>query len=148
MVIINNKYKFPFNEIIYFILFILFLVIITFSIFTVVGIGFLSFLGFEYDSIKSVFIFFVIYFCISKVTDIFYTNILDFIKYSNRLPYSLYKLIDFFIDCSLTFIIIDILDFFIKSVRIPTKTQILFAILSFAFSECIDFITKDNISGE
>lgn len=148
MIIINNRYKFPLNEIIFFILFVGFLIIITFSIFTVVGIGLLSFLGFEYDSIKSVFIFFIIYFCISKITDIFYTNILDFIKYSNKLPHYLYKLIDFFIDCSLTFIIIDLLDLFIKSVQIPTKTQLLFAILSFIFSECLEFITKDNINRE
>lgn len=146
MVIINKKDKFPFNEIIYFILFIVFLIFITFSIFTVVGVGFLSFLGFEYDSTKSVFIFFILYFCISKATDIFYTHMLDIIKYSKKLPYYLYKLIDFFIDCSLTFIIIDILDFFIKSVKIPTRTQLLFAILSFAFYECVDFITKDNIN--
>lgn len=146
--VIINKDKFPFNEIIFFILFIGFLIIITFSIFTAVGIGFLSFLGFEYDSIKSVFIFFTIYFFVSKIINIFYTNISDFIMYSNRFPNYLYKLIDFFINCSLTFIIIDLLDLFIKSVEIPIKTKLLFSILSFAFSECLDYITKDDINGE
>lgn len=125
-------------------IFILFFIAIAFIIFTLIGIGFLSFLGFEYNSLKSVILFFIIYFCITSPIDYACTSLLDVIRYRNRLPYTSYKFLEGFFDISLTFILVNILDIFMKSISIPLHTEILFAILSYAFSECMDFISKKN----
>lgn len=142
MVKILRKRKFPLWEIVSLMLFAICLLTIAFCIFTIVGIGFLSFLGFEYYSFKSVLLFFAIYFCVRRSTDVFFTTILDILKYVNRIPHLLYKLVDFFINFSLTFIIMNLLDLMMKSILIPFHTEVLFAILSYAFSVCIDFNSK------
>lgn len=141
---VNIKKKSQFFAIISLILFILFFLIIAFCIFTIIGIGFLSFLGFEYDSFKSVIFFFAIYFCIGGPIDLICTSLLDVIRYINRLPYISYKFLEAFFDISLTFVIVNIIDVFIRTITIPKHTEILFAILSYAFSQCMDFMDKDK----
>lgn len=139
---IKIKNKFHVFEILTLIIFILLFISISFIIFTIVGIGFLSFLGFEYYSLQSVLIFFIIYFCIGGPIDIACTSLLDVIRYVNKLPHVSYKFLEAFFDISLTFILVNILDIFMKSITIPLYTEILFAILSYTFSECIDFISN------
>jgi hypothetical protein len=63
----------------------------------------------------------------------------DFLKYNINLND---KLLEAFLDISLTFISINILDFFMTSVSIPLYTEILFAILCYLFSECRDYFFK------
>lgn len=141
---IKIKRRFHFLEILTLIIFILLFISIAFIIFTIVGIGFLSFLGFEYDSLQSVFIFFIIYFCIASPIDIICTSLLDVLRYVNKLPYVSYKFVEAFFDISLTFILVNILDIFMKSITIPSYTEILFAILSYTLSECIDFMSSNK----
>lgn len=125
-------------------MFILFFVIIAFVIFTLVGIGFLSFLGFEYKSLNSVILFFIVYFCIASPIDLVCTSLLDVIRYRNQLSHVSYKFLESFFDISLTFILVNILDVFMSSITIPLYTEILFAILSYVFSECMDFMSKNE----
>lgn len=111
---------------------------------TFIGIGFLSFLGFEYDSMMSVLIFFLIYFCVTGPIDFVCTTFLDIFRYANRLPYWLYKLSDFVLDFMLTFLTMNILDEIMKSINIPYSTEVLFAILSYVLSECSQVLRKGN----
>lgn len=141
---VKIKKKLQILEILALIIFALIFVVIAFIIFTAIGIGFLSFLGFEYDSYKSVLLFFVIYFCISRPIDFICTSLLDVIRYVNKFPYVSYKFLEAFFDISLTFVLVNIIDIFMKSVYIPTHSEILFAILSYAFSQCMDFMRKDD----
>ncbi|HBE8541078.1 TPA: hypothetical protein KNL17_001993 [Clostridioides difficile] len=115
MIKISNKRRIPLGEFISVFLFFAVFFGITFCIFTVIGIGFLSFLGFEYKSLGAVLIFFLIYFCI--------TTPIDFI---------------------LTFLAMNIIDTFMDSVTIPLSTEILFALLSYLLSECMDFFDRDK----
>lgn len=141
---VKIKKKFQILEILALIIFALIFIVIAFIIFTAIGIGFLSFLGFEYDSFKSVLFFFVIYFCISNPIDFICTSLLDVIRYVNKLPYISYKFLEAFFDISLTFVLVNILDIFMQSIYIPTHTEILFAILSYTLSQCMDFMNKDD----
>ncbi|SCH03136.1 MULTISPECIES: regulatory YrvL family protein [unclassified Romboutsia] len=150
MIKINKKYKIPFFEILSLILFFIVFFGISFVIFTFVGIGFLSFLGFEYKSVGSVILFFAIYFLIGSPIDFLCTSFLDIFRYVNKLPYKAYKIIESLIDILLTFITVNIIDLFMNSISIPTHTEILFAILSYLLSECVDVfdIGKNKDSSE
>ncbi|MEF9992242.1 MAG: YrvL family regulatory protein [Romboutsia sp.] len=141
---VKIKNKIPFFELISLILFLFFLLGIAFILFTVIGIGFLSFLGFEYNSFKSVIFFFILYFCIGTPVDFVCTSVLDVIRYTNRLPYRVYKVLEVLFDVSLTFILVNIIDIFMKSITIPLSTEVLFSLMSYAFSQCLDFFDKDN----
>ncbi|WP_243446352.1 YrvL family regulatory protein [Romboutsia weinsteinii] len=131
-------------QLIFIILFISVLALIAFCIFTVVGIGFLSFLGFEYDSVKSVLFFFLVYFCVNTPVDFVCTFFLDIAKYVSRLPHPLYKLLESLLDISITFITINVIDYFMSSICIPYTTGILFSILSYMLSQCSDFLRKER----
>nr|UWI51432.1 regulatory YrvL family protein [Clostridioides difficile] len=144
MIKISNKRRIPLGEFISVFLFFAVFFGITFCIFTVIGIGFLSFLGFEYKSLGSVLIFFLIYFCITTPIDFLCTTILDIFRYVNKLPYSIYKFCEFIIDFILTFLAMNIIDTFMDSITIPLSTEILFALLSYLLSECMDFFDKDK----
>lgn len=39
---------------------------------------------------------------------------------------------------------VNIIDIFMGSIEIPLYTEILFAVFSYAFSQCIDFFDKDE----
>ncbi|WP_243155234.1 regulatory YrvL family protein [Romboutsia sp. CE17] len=116
----------------------------SFVLFTFIGIGFLSFLGFEYSSVGSVILFFAIYFLIGSPIDFLCTSLLDVFRYVNRLPYTIYKIIESLLDITLTFITMAIIDVFMNSISIPIHTEILFAILSYLLSQCVDFFDKDT----
>lgn len=47
-------------------------------------------------------------------------------------------------DITLTFITMAIIDVFMNSISIPIHTEILFAILSYLLSQCVDFFDKDT----
>ena len=64
---------------------------------------------------------------------------LDVFRYVNKLPYPIYKILEALLDILLTFITMDIIDKFMTSISIPSHTEILFAILSYALSQCVDF---------
>ncbi|HHP5290098.1 TPA: YrvL family regulatory protein, partial [Clostridioides difficile] len=68
----------------------------------------------------------------------------DIFRYVNKLPYSIYKLCEFIIDFILTFLAMNIIDTFMDSVTIPLSTEILFALLSYLLSECMDFFDRDK----
>ncbi|MGL5330289.1 MAG: YrvL family regulatory protein, partial [Peptostreptococcaceae bacterium] len=65
-------------------------------------------------------------------------------KYVNKLPHKVYVILEAMIDISLTFVIMNIVDVFFASINIPIQTEILFSILSYLFSQCIDFLDKEN----
>ncbi|HBM7270169.1 TPA: hypothetical protein LZB00_002988, partial [Clostridioides difficile] len=48
------------------------------------------------------------------------------------------------IDFILTFLAMNIIDTFMDSVTIPLSTEILFALLSYLLSECMDFFDRDK----
>lgn len=141
---INIKNKLHLGEFISFLLFIILFFGVSFIISTVVGIGFLSFLGFEHDSFKSVIIFFIFYYCIGKPIDFLCISFLDIMKYVNKLPNKVYKFLEFTFQVSITFITINIIDLFMKSITISSLTEILFALLSYAFAQCNDFMNKNK----
>lgn len=136
--------KIPFFEILFLILFLIILFGISFVIFTFVGIGFLSFLGFEYTSVGAVILFFAIYFLIGSPIDFLCISILDIFRYVNRLPYKLYKIVEALLDILLTFITMNIIDTFMNNINIPIKTEILFALLSYLLSQCVDIFDKND----
>lgn len=140
MIKIDKKNKIPFVEILSLVLFFVILFGISFFIFTFIGIGFLSFLGFEYKSVGSVILFFAIYFLIESPIDFLCTSILDIFRYVNKLPYIRYKMIEALLDMLLTFIIMNIVDMSMNSINIPIHTKVLFSILSYLLSQCIDFL--------
>lgn len=144
MIKIKNKKKLPFFEFVYIFLFFAVFFLISFLLFTIVGIGFLSFLGFEYNSVSSVIFFFLIYFFVTRPIDFLCTTILDMARYVNRLPYPAYKFFEFMLDFILTVLVMGIIDVFMKSINIPLRTEVLFAILSYLLSESMDFFNKDN----
>lgn len=115
---------------------------ISFLIFTIVGIGFLSFLGFEYNSVSSVILFFAIYFLIGSPIDFLCTSFLDVFRYVNRLPYKVYRVFEALLDILLTLITMDLIDRFMSSINIPSHTEVLFALLSYLLSQCVDFFDK------
>lgn len=55
------------------------------------------------------------------------------------MPYPIYKILEALLDILLTFITMNIIDRFLTSISIPSHTEILFAILSYSFSQCVDF---------
>lgn len=141
---IDSKRKIPFSDFLYLIIVLAIFFGLSFVVFTFVGIGFLSFLGFEYESVYSVMIFFLIYFCITGPIDFACTTFLDVFRYANRLPYWLYKLSDFVLDFTLTFLTMNILDEIMTSISIPLRTEVLFALLSHLLSECSQYFNKNG----
>lgn len=141
---IDSKRKIPFSDFLYLIVVLAIFFGLSFVVFTFVGIGFLSFLGFEYESVYSVMIFFLIYFCITGPIDFACTTFLDVFRYANRLPYWLYKLSDFVLDFTLTFLTMNILDEIMTSISIPLRTEVLFALLSHLLSECSQYFNKNG----
>ncbi|RDY24694.1 hypothetical protein CHF27_000400 [Romboutsia maritimum] len=141
---INIKNKNRILEFISLFLFFAFFLIIEFFIFTLVGIGFLSFLGFDYNSFWSVILFFVIYFCAAIPTDFLCIAILDIFKYINKFSYFNYKILEFITEITLTFITINFIDFLMNCINIPLYTEVLFSILNYLLSQCIDFLDKDK----
>lgn len=141
---IDSKRKIPFSDFLYLIVVLAIFFGLSFFVFTFVGIGFLSFLGFEYESVYSVMIFFLIYFCITGPIDFACTTFLDVFRYANRLPYWLYKLSDFVLDFTLTFLTMNILDEIMTSISIPLRTEVLFALLSHLLSECSQYFNKNG----
>ena len=89
-------------------------------------------------------IFFLIYFCITGPIDFACTTFLDVFRYANRLPYWLYKLSDFVLDFTLTFLTMNILDEIMTSISIPLRTEVLFALLSHLLSECSQYFNKNG----
>ncbi len=109
-------------------------------IMTFIGVGLLTLIGFEYNSIESVFLFFLIFVCLNIPLDFVSTPILDFIHYKGFVPESLYKFLEFFIEFILVLIILLFVDTIMKSIYIPFKTKVLFSILLYLFTSPIDFL--------
>lgn len=121
--------------------------VIIYTITTFVGIGLLTLIGFEYDSIKSVFVFFFIFILLNIPLDFISTSILDFIHFKVHISKLPYKLLEFLVESILVLIILSISDAIMNSIFIPFKTKILFSLLLYIFTSSVDFLfLKDKDS--
>lgn len=105
------------------------LIIVTVLVMAIFDLGILSFFGFEHDSIKSVVMFFVIYyilyFPLTLVAEAF-TELIEEIK---RLTPVQYKIFSFCMVMCINVALVSIVDLAIKGVKIPFTTVFVFSIL-------------------
>ncbi|MBO3445103.1 YrvL family regulatory protein [Clostridium sp. CCUG 7971] len=105
------------------------LIIVSVLIMAIFDLGILSFFGFEHESIKSVIIFFVIYyilyFPVTLVSEAF-TELIEEIKHLTPVQY---KIFNFCMGMCINVAIVSLVDLAIKGVKIPFTTVFVFSIL-------------------
>ena len=111
---------------------------------TFVGLGLMTLLGFEYQSISAVFLFFFIFVCLTLPVDFIITPVLDYLKFKKKLPYIIYKGVEFFLSFILVFIALVILDHYMRVISIPIRTKVLFSILLYLFDISSDTILRKS----
>lgn len=123
--------KFSINGLFAFGIFVVISLFILYAIVTFVGVGLLSILGFEYDSIKTVLLFFLAYFIMSFPIEALTSMFLNTIKVIKQLSNLEYQIYYFIKDMSINIIIISILDNVFTGITIPFVTVVLFSLLSY-----------------
>lgn len=105
------------------------LIIVTVLVMAIFDLGILSFFGFEHESIKSVVIFFIIYyilyFPIVLIAEAF-TELIGDIKH---LTTNQYKIFDFCMGMCINVFLVSLVDLLMKGIKIPFTTVFVFSIL-------------------
>ncbi|MEG1142283.1 MAG: YrvL family regulatory protein [Clostridia bacterium] len=119
------------------------LILIVVTMMAVIDLGIISFFGFDYEFIKWIVIFFIMYYILYFPIILVSETLTELISQIKKFSIIQYKIFDFCVGMCVNVALIELVDLVIKGIKIPFATIFIFSILKYIMRQYIsNFMNK------